>query len=92
MSERSHCPHCGVDLRAAPIPEEYREKYYGGVTHYKREILIEVSEEYDGGLFYRCPDCDGEWHRFPEGHPLRRSAEKFIRSPLPSIALLKEQP
>lgn len=86
MGERSHCPHCGADLCGAAISEE-DQRYYGGATHGKREILIEIPEAYDGGLFYRCPDCNGEWHRFPEGHRLRTIAEKYILAPTPGSAV-----
>jgi hypothetical protein len=75
------CPHCGVGLQGAPIPVEHRHLYYGGKTHFRREIGVEHPEIYDGMLYYRCPDCSGAWHRFPEGHPLRAKAEPFVRKP-----------
>lgn len=40
-----------------------------------RQILVEIPGVYDGGLFYACPDCGDYFHRWPEGHRLRESAE-----------------
>jgi hypothetical protein len=70
------CPHCGVSLVGDEIPEEHRRP--GGYTRYAREIGIEVRGVYDGILFWQCPDCDGRWHRFAEGHWLRSRAERYI--------------
>lgn len=55
----NNCPHCGVSLLGDPIPEDIR-KYYSG-THWKREIGVEVPEIYDGVLYYKCPDCNGQF-------------------------------
>jgi hypothetical protein len=58
------CPRCGSDQR--------------GENEGSRTIGIEVRGAYDGVLFWQCPDCDGRWHRFPEGHYLRLCAESFV--------------
>lgn len=63
------CPRCKADLNGAPRPD-------GGF--YSRKIGVEVLGAWDGVLFWRCPDCEGEWHRFPEGHGLRAIAERHI--------------
>jgi hypothetical protein len=72
------CPYCGVSLQGEPICKEHM-KFYGGATHYERAVLVEISEVYDGGLYWACPDCGGTWHRFPVGHPLRADAERFVK-------------
>lgn len=71
------CPHCAVDLIGPMIPENLRASHYGGATHFRREILVEIWGVYDGGLFYRCPDCEGTWHRWPEGDWRREKAASF---------------
>lgn len=48
---------------------------------YSRTISVEIPHVYDGGLFFQCPDCGGRWHRFPEGHPLRRVACVYVDAP-----------
>jgi hypothetical protein len=45
---------------------------------YSRVIGIEVSEVYDGVLFWQCPDCGGRWHRWPENGPYRAQAEPYV--------------
>ena len=77
MASLANCPHCGTSLLGGEIPADIRH-YYGTATHWRREIVVEVMGAYDGGLYNRCPDCGGEWHRFPVGHPLRATAEKYI--------------
>lgn len=76
MSQNT-CPHCDTNLIGDPIPEDIRH-HYGDKTHFRRVIGIEVRGVYDGVLYYRCPDCGGTWHRWPEGHYLRRRAEPFV--------------
>lgn len=44
------CPHCGTSL-------------INGETHARREIGMET-DDYDGILFYVCPDCHRGWSRF----------------------------
>jgi hypothetical protein len=74
---KTACPHCGASLLGSEIPEADRH-WYGGATHGRREVGIEVLGAYDGVLFWRCPDCGGDWHRWPEGHPLRERAAEHM--------------
>lgn len=67
-NDRTVCPHCGNGLTYT----------VDGHTYY-RTILVEVQGVYDGGLFYRCPDCQGQWHRWPKMHPLRTIAEGYMQ-------------
>ena len=79
--ENEICPSCKRSLRGQRIPTEYLEAgSYGewdGVTprYYSQKIGIEVRGVYDGVLFWKCPFCAHEWHRWPEGHALRARAE-----------------
>lgn len=81
------CPNCNADLQAGEIPEEYlRKGYYGDWNegdpprYYSRLIGIEIKGVYDGVLYWQCPDCGHQWHRWPEGHPLRKRAESYVAS------------
>lgn len=67
MPEVEACPHCG-----ALFGYEHEGKTYS------RAVMVEVWGVYDGGLFWQCPDCNGRWHRWPEGHPLRAKAEPYV--------------
>lgn len=83
MTRPRNCPHCNADLQGSPIPEEYlRDGSYGPwggePRFYSRLISVEVPGVYDGGLFYQCPDCNGRFHRWPEGHPLRSRAYVYV--------------
>lgn len=71
------CPLCKADLRAERIPDDIRHHY--GADYFSRAILVEVRGVYDGGLFYHCPDCGGDYHRWPEGSRLRAVAERHMR-------------
>lgn len=74
-----NCPHCGVSLIGAPIETESQE-WFGGATHFRREIGIEVRGAYDGVLYWQCRDCGKEWHRFAKGmHYLSKTAEKHMK-------------
>ncbi len=74
-----NCPHCGVSLLGAPIPQASRDKgYYGDATHFRRELGVEIAGVYDGVLYWTCPDCGGRWHRFDEGSHPRSLAEKYV--------------
>lgn len=75
--DRDTCPACGASMQAEPIPEEHRH-HYGDKTHYSRVIGVEVPGVYDGILYWLCPDCGHKWHRWPEGHPLRARAERYV--------------
>lgn len=62
------CPYCKANLQGEPIPQEYIDAgMYGDKTHYSRMIGIENPRIYDGILYWKCPDCGGTWHRWPEG-------------------------
>ena len=41
--------------------------------------MVEVSEIYDGGLYWQCPACRRRAHRWPEGHRLRERTESYWR-------------
>lgn len=71
------CPHCGAELEGDPIPSDdlaLSEK----PRRYSRKIGVEISGEYDGVLFWRCPDCGKAWHRWPEGTWQRDAAQKYV--------------
>ena len=70
------CSHCNTDLQGEPIPEQDRE-WFGGATHFGRQIGVEVSEVYDGILYYQCPDCGYKWHRFTAGS-LHEEAKRYV--------------
>lgn len=74
LVRHDECPHCSASLIGSPIPASHQEAY-GGKTHFRRDILIEVQGVYDGGLLLQCPDCRGYWHRWPKGTPQRAQAE-----------------
>ena len=62
----NNCPRCGVELQ---------------VGESRRSILVEIQGVYDGGLYFKCPDCGVCWHRWPEGHPLYvRAVKHFERN------------
>lgn len=63
----STCPDCLAD-------HEYVHK---GTTYY-RWIGVQVQGLYDGTLYYLCPSCGAEFHRWPKGHPRRRAAAARI--------------
>lgn len=67
LQELDQCPHCDASMIGDPIPEDKRDEYYGGATHFRRNIGVEVQGVYDGILYYQCPDCGGQWLRFSEG-------------------------
>lgn len=78
-----NCPHCGTDQRGDPIPAEHLAAgLYGepdsAPRHYSRTIGVNIPGVYDGVLYWACPDCGGTWHRWPEGHHLRRRAQPWI--------------
>jgi hypothetical protein len=68
----TNCPYCNVSLIGAPIKEE-DQHYFNTpgetphseewVTHFRREIGVEVRGVYDGVLYWKCPDCGGTWDR-----------------------------
>lgn len=64
------CPHCRADLA-----------YEVDGKTYSRGIGVEIQGVYDGVLFWRCPDCGHDWHRWPEGDSLRARAEQYMNRP-----------
>jgi predicted RNA-binding Zn-ribbon protein involved in translation (DUF1610 family) len=76
MSSDDPCPHCGADMRGDPIPDELRQ-HYGDSTHWSRRIGVEIPNAYDGALFWQCPDCGGQWHRWA-GDYLRAKAARYM--------------
>ena len=76
--ELANCPGCGSDQHGAPIPEEDRQYYSSGATHYWRTLMVEIPGVYDGGLYYQCPDCGRRWHRWPETHHLHVKAAPYV--------------
>lgn len=72
--ERDNCPHCGYYLT-------YRLKTNGEV--YRRTLLVEIPGHGDVGLYWKCPECLGTWHRWSgDTGPLSRKyhewAEDFM--------------
>jgi len=57
---KDNCPHCGVSLIGAEIPDEHK-KYYSG-THFRREIG-KYDWDLDMIVAWICPDCQKEWPR-----------------------------
>jgi len=80
MTTLDNCPHCGVSLLGAPIPQASRDAgYYGAATHFRREVGNEVPWDFDGVLFWECPDCGGTWQRFDLTSPRHHVAEKYMQ-------------
>lgn len=48
----------------------------------KHTVMVEQPFEYDGGLYFECwrneGGCGARWHRWPEGHYLRKKAFKYV--------------
>lgn len=69
--EPSHCPACGVSLKGLPIPIHDRD-FFGGATHFRREIGVEVRGTYDEIDHWLCPDCgtkfNRNWEQLPEDY------------------------
>ena len=47
------------------------------------KVGVEMWGVYDGVLFWQCGVCTRRWHRFPEGHMLRRLAARFVEGVAP---------
>jgi len=45
-----------------------------------KTIGVEVSGTYDGVLYWMCPDCEGKWHRWPEGRVMYDRAQAYLDS------------
>ncbi len=75
------CPACNANLQGTEIPVDSRHLYADNKvpwrrlgregTHFSRLIGIEIPGVYDGVLFWQCPDCGAQWHRWPKGNELR---------------------
>jgi hypothetical protein len=77
MPRRDHCPGCAVSLVGKEIPLESRE-CFGGATHFRREIGVNIRGVYDGALYFQCPDCGIQWNRWDKTSPLRYLAEDHM--------------
>lgn len=47
------CPDCFSNL-----------SFWIGTNKYWKWVGIEVRGQYDGVLFWRCPECEADFHRF----------------------------
>lgn len=70
------CPN-GCDLTGPPIPEDHRELYYGGETHFSR-VIGNYDWYEDRTVSWTCPDCETTWTRLPPQEEEREP--KFIQS------------
>ncbi len=52
--------------------------HYGPAKHFMKTIGVEVSGTYDGVLYWMCPDCEGKWHRWPEGSAYHEAAKEYV--------------
>jgi rubredoxin len=43
-------------------------------------IGCEIQGVYDGILYWHCPKCNINWHRFPQGHYNRLRADKWLQT------------
>jgi hypothetical protein len=66
------CPACASDL--------VRE--VNGKT-YSDRVSVEIPGVYDGGLFWRCPFCSYDWHKWHDP-AMRRKAEPYMNQPMSS--------
>lgn len=84
LPQKDNCPHCGLNLNggliADVVGEEVARSYEG--AFWRREIGVEVPEVYDGTLYYRCPECGGEWHRWSESSGFQEKANEHMKLPL----------
>ena len=55
-SGRSHCPHCGSDMRGEEIPPGSRHLYGDGIFFSRIIGLYDIQR--DMTLAYQCPDCE----------------------------------
>jgi rubredoxin len=80
MPDNKECPHCGTSLQGPEIPLRnsmtLKPVLYVGAAHFKRELGIEDPEVCDGILFWKCPDCKGNWHRWDKGTWQRDAANR----------------
>ena len=83
MPKLDACPYCGFGLNGDLIADKLGEKVaiecYGGKDQrWRNEIGVEVSEVYDGTLYYQCPQCSGTWHRWSPESGFQEKAEQYI--------------
>jgi hypothetical protein len=72
------CPFCSADLRGDQVvPPEHREAF-GGISRYGRQVGVERSRDYDGVLYWQCPECAGRWHRFQMTDPTILRAIPYV--------------
>lgn len=64
------CPYCGAD-QGPLLP----------CGQYKRTVGVDFGG-HRGVLWWRCPDCLGEWHRWPVGSDAHAKAEEIAGGPL----------
>ncbi len=73
-TDKDTCPHCGSDLMGTPIPKDDLHLYNPldwdpttppPSTHFRRVIGVELQGVYDGILYWKCPDCEKAWNRWP---------------------------
>lgn len=77
-NQHGYCPKCQADLDGDVIPADIAHHYSG--KKWGRALGLEISGAYDGILIWRCPDCDHNWPRFPDGHRLNLTAQDIISS------------
>lgn len=82
IPQKNRCTDECADKWDDRTKECLENHHYGKEAQYfYRSISVEVPKVYDGGLYVQCPDCEGTWHRWPEGHPLRAKAKTYIHGP-----------
>lgn len=84
-----HQPNCALkedpEGKCFCMPYGWREPED---RFYSRQILIYVPAIYDGGAFYKCPDCGYDWHRFDDAPygwigDWKETVEKHMELPPP---------
>jgi hypothetical protein len=68
MTNLDDCPNCKMSLVGDPIPDQSLP-LYGGSTHYRKEVGVEIRGVYDGVLYWSCPGCGWAWHRWDDSNP-----------------------
>lgn len=64
------CPACGSDL-----------SYTSGNVVCSHRIGVNIPGVYDGTLFWRCPYCGHDWHRFDDAR-MRAKAQPHMNQPI----------
>jgi|14_taG_2_1085336.scaffolds.fasta_scaffold53398_2 hypothetical protein len=60
--------------------ECWKNHHYGHNKYFFKTVGVEVSGLYDGVLYWLCPECNGTWHRWPEGSELYGKARAYLDS------------